>query len=60
MPKRQELRGGSLKAFETFGLSRCRYRREAKTGLQNIITILSTQQLSIWFGFGISGVGLRV
>ena len=56
MPKGQELRGRSLKALGpsdyvdvvTEGQLKLDYR------------ILLPQQLSIWFGFGIGGVEIRV
>ena len=48
MPKGQELRARTLKALGHKRLRRCRYRGEAKTRLQNIITAAAINLVRVW------------
>ena len=56
MPKDEGGEGTISQGTRTFGLRRCRYRGEAKTGLQNIITASSYQSGS---GLGLVVVELE-
>ncbi len=46
--KRAGVEGTISQGTRTFGLRRCRYRGEAKTGLQNVITAAAINLVRVW------------